>query len=64
MCLTIEIKCKQNTIVQRVIREMIELSEKLNVTVETDYNSTTLRVSPSSNEVDIYNDWKAKQCNT
>ena len=37
---------------------MIKLSKELNIIVETDFHSTTLRVSPSSKEMDIYNDWK------
>jgi len=54
MYLTIKVESKQNTVVQRIIREMIKLSKELNIIVETDFHSTTLRVSPSSKEMDIY----------
>jgi len=56
--ITFKVKVNQHTIVQRVIKEVQELSEKLNIIVEFKYHNTLLICSPTTTEKTVFNYWK------
>lgn len=57
--ITLKVEVEQNTIVQHVIKEASILSRNLNIAIEFEYHNTSLRVSPTTIDANVFTYWKS-----